>query len=93
MKCLITGGGGFVGRALGRRMRQQGWDVVALARGSYPDLGEYGIESIQADIGGLSSQYIEALEGVDAVFHVASKVAMWGRHAEFERIKVLGTKN
>jgi len=40
MRTLITGGHGFVGRALSRRLVELGQDVVRLARTSIPDDGE-----------------------------------------------------
>ena len=38
MRALITGGGGFMGAALARKLRKRGDDVRVFARGAYPEL-------------------------------------------------------
>jgi dihydroflavonol-4-reductase len=69
---LITGGSGFVGGALLRRLVADGRDVRALARGAssaaaLADLGATPIHGDLADGGSLRA----AMEGVATVFHVA----------------------
>ncbi|PIQ95296.1 MAG: hypothetical protein COV67_15600 [Nitrospinae bacterium CG11_big_fil_rev_8_21_14_0_20_56_8] len=91
MKILITGGGGFLGRALSHRLAGEGHRVSVLGRGTYPQLAPE-IESIRADI--RDREAVErAIEGKDAVFHAASKVGIWGRSEEYQDINVGGTRN
>jgi nucleoside-diphosphate-sugar epimerase len=90
---VITGGGGFVGKALGKALRAQGHEVLSLARGSYPELANFGIETAQVDIAAPVAQWQELLRGADGVFHTAAKVDMWGKREEFFRTNVTGTRN
>lgn len=89
----VIGGGGFVGKALARALREAGHSVVSISRGSYPDLEAIGAESVQADITQPCESWWHALEGCDGVFHTAAKVDMWGPYAGFFRTNVLGTRN
>jgi len=90
---VITGGGGFVGKALGKALRAQGYSVVALARSAYPELSTYGIESARVDISSDPKAWQSLLEGADGVFHTAAKVDMWGAYDDFFQVNVIGTRN
>ena len=92
MRALVTGGGGFVGGALVRRLVAEGWDVVSLARGDYPWLAELGVGARRGDIADASAVRAAA-EGCDAVFHVAAKAGVWGPHEQYHRANVVGTQN
>jgi nucleoside-diphosphate-sugar epimerase len=90
---VITGGGGFVGKALGKALRAEGHSVLALARGTYPDLAILGIEFARVDIVSDPLKWQSLLEGAAGVFHTAAKVDMWGAYEEFFNINVVGTRN
>lgn len=92
MKILVTGGGGFLGGHLCRGLLEKGHQVRVLARQRYPELEQLGVELIQGDIQSLES-CVSACRGVDAIFHTASKVAMWGRWEDFYQTNTIGTKN
>lgn len=92
-KILVTGGGGFLGHAICRALVDRGETVVSIARSSYSALKSIGVTEIQSDIGSPKENFWQAFEGVQAVFHVASKVAMWGRYQDFYRANVVGTQN
>lgn len=92
-KVIVTGGGGFVGRAVALKLRQAGHQVVALSRQIYPELEKYGIESRSCDLQSVSDNFNQYFAGCDAVFHVAAKVEMWGRYEEFYATNVIGTRN
>ena len=91
MKCLVTGGGGFVGKALCERLVADGHSVSSLSRGSYPELEQLGVKHLKVDIG--DDQSFPSFSDFEVVFHTASKVNMWGDRGEFERTNVQGTKN
>lgn len=92
MKTLVTGGGGFLGGALVRRLVGEGAIVRSLQRGVYPELGALGVEQVAGDIA--DPEVVErAVAGCEVVFHVAAKVEMWGPHAPFYRTNVIGTDN
>lgn len=92
MKALVTGGGGFLGFAIVKILRQQGAEVHTLARNHYPKLDKIG--AIQ-HIGDLSnySAVEQAARGCDSVFHVAAKAGIWGDYADYYRANVTGTDN
>ena len=43
MKILVTGGGGFLGQALCRGLRERGHEVVSFNRGRYDALDRLGV--------------------------------------------------
>ena len=90
---LVTGGGGFVGAALCRALIHDGHSVTALARGSYPALQQIGVNFIRCDIASDQAALATAVDGIDGVFHVASKVDSWGSRSDFYSTNVIGTRN
>lgn len=93
MKYLVTGGGGFLGKALCLELKRTGHDVVSLSRKIYPELNAQGVNCVQADIAASPEQWAAAFNNIDTVFHVAAHVSMWGKYDDFYRINVLGTRN
>jgi nucleoside-diphosphate-sugar epimerase len=92
MKVLVTGGGGFIGMALIKRLISDGHKVVSFSRREYPLHWALGISSIQADIRDYDAVK-EAVKGKDVVFHLAAKIGIWGNLKEFESVNVTGTEN
>lgn len=92
MTTLVTGGGGFLGSAIVRRLVERGCAVAVLGRGEYPHLRSLGVKCIRGDIRGAATVH-EACRGVDTVFHVAALAGVWGRRREFEQINITGTRN
>jgi dihydroflavonol-4-reductase len=73
MKAFVTGGTGFIGSRVVRRLRERGDDVVALVRSpaKASDLRAQGVELVEGDLS--SEDAIRAgVQGSDAVFHVAA---------------------
>lgn len=92
MKILVTGGGGFVGRYVARRMRRAGHEVTALGRSRYPFLEEEGFSTLKQDICDRLGM-IKTLAGFDEVHHVASMTGISVIREPFYRINVEGTRN
>ena len=92
MRSLVTGGGGFLGGAIVRRLIENGDEVRTLQRGDYPELGALGVECVTGDIADPEIVH-RAVSGCDRVFHVAAKVEMWGPPEPFHLVNVVGTGN
>lgn len=92
MRALVTGGGGFLGAALARKLRERGDEVRVFGRGSYAELEATGIDCARGDIADYNAVKA-ACDDRDVVFHVAAKVGLWGRYEDFYRVNVDGTKN
>jgi nucleoside-diphosphate-sugar epimerase len=69
---LVTGGTGFVGGALVQRLAADGWQVRAAVRHESQIVSGANSYSIVGDING-STDWTEAVTGVDAVFHLAGR--------------------
>lgn len=91
-KALVTGGGGFLGKAVVKELLKRNIQVTSFARNQYPKLDEWNVIQIQGDITDKAA-IMEAVEGMDTVFHVAAKAGIWGLHEEFYNINVQGTCN
>jgi 2-alkyl-3-oxoalkanoate reductase len=92
MRALVTGGGGFLGSAIVRRLRARGDEVVSLSRSDYPELAALGVRQYRGDLADLNA-VVEAAAGSDIVFHVAAKAGIWGSFDEYYRANVIGTDN
>ena len=91
-KILVTGGGGFLGRSIVRRLVDRGDDVRSLARNLYPELEDLGVEQVQADLSN-SGMILKACEDRDVIFHTAAKPPPWGKYDDYYQTNVVGTQN
>jgi nucleoside-diphosphate-sugar epimerase len=89
---LITGGGGFLGKAVARRLSEKGERVCSFSRRFHPQLQAIGIEQIQGDLSDAGS-VLRACTGKQVVFHTAARAGVWGGFEDFYRTNVLGTRN
>lgn len=91
-KAAVTGGGGFIGLAIVRKLLEQDIEPVVIGRSKYEKVDELGVETHQGDIRDLHFLN-KALVGCDTVFHVAAKAGIWGPKEDFFSINVTGTEN
>jgi nucleoside-diphosphate-sugar epimerase len=92
MRALVTGGAGFLGKAIVRRLLDRGDAVRSLSRGRHPELAEWGVEMHRGDVADTEA-VARATADCDIVFHVAARVGSWGPRAEYRRTNVTGTEN
>lgn len=92
MNALVTGGGGFLGKTIVRQLLDRGDSVRVLARGDYPELRDWGAETMQGDIADPEAVGA-AVDGRDVVFHCAAKAGAWGSYFSYYEPNVLGTQN
>src|SRR3954471_5500046 len=91
---FVTGGSGFVGGELVRRLVHDGWTVRALARSdrSAQAVEQAGAEAVRGDLDDTAAMRAGA-DGADVFHHAAAKVEDFGDPADFQRVTVQGTKN
>jgi nucleoside-diphosphate-sugar epimerase len=89
----VTGGSGFVGKALSIKLLEQGWDVCGLSRRTVQEIESAGGRSLSLDITDADAKSWSCFQGAEVVFHVAAHVGMWGRLEDFMRVNVDGTQN
>jgi nucleoside-diphosphate-sugar epimerase len=89
---LVTGGGGFLGYSIVRRLVDRGDHVRSMARNFYPALEALGVEQIQGNIADPHA-VDKACRGTDVVFHVAAKPPPWGEYRDYYQTNVVGTRN
>lgn len=91
-KVLVTGGGGFLGKAVVNRLVDRGDQVRSLARNYYPDLEKIGVDQIQGNLSDPDT-VARACEDRTTVYHIAAKGPPWGRYDEYYQTNVVGTQN
>ncbi len=91
-RALVTGGGGFVGKAVVKMLVHQGVECTVVGRNSYPDLVNIGVKCLVGDIQNLSFM-THAVKGMDAVFHIAALAGIWGEWSDYYGSNVIGTQN
>jgi 2-alkyl-3-oxoalkanoate reductase len=89
---LVTGGGGFLGKAIIEQLLERGDSVRSFSRGEYPNLRAMGVDVRQGDLADKAAVF-GAVEGCDAVFHVAAKPGFWGAYEGYYAANVTGTQN
>ncbi len=91
-KVLVIGGGGFVGRAIVKKLVRQGIPVTVFGRSRYPAVEKLGCKVIRGDIRD-RTLLTDACHGFDTVFHTAAKAGVWGPFEEYNSINFNGTEN
>jgi len=98
-RVLVTGATGFVGKALCKKLLADGWPVVGTFRtGCSETKLPVGVEKIKITSIGPSTNWQEALNGIDTVIHLAARVHVLGDKAadaitEYRQINVAGTQH
>jgi len=89
---LVPGGGGFLGRAIIRRLTDRGDRVRSLSRHHYDALEQMGVHQVRGDI--CDAVAVEkACRDRELVFHAAAKPPPWGKYADYYRTNVVGSQN
>ncbi len=73
MKAFVTGGTGFIGKHVVRKLRERGEDVVALVRtpSKAGELRTMGAEIVEGDLSNVDA-IARGVQGCDAAFHVGA---------------------
>ena len=92
MKAVVTGGGGFLGKAMVKMLIARGDDVVVFGRSDYPDVAALGAVCVKGDVAELKTVK-DVVAGADVVFHVAAKAGVWGTAKDYDSANIDGTQN
>jgi nucleoside-diphosphate-sugar epimerase len=95
MKCLVTGASGYVGCHLVQRLTDKGIATRAFVRQTSNIEKIKSLKNLEIVYGDLRepSSVVQALRGVDIVFHTGALVSDWGDYQRFYAVNCLGTKN
>jgi nucleoside-diphosphate-sugar epimerase len=85
---LVTGASGFLGQAVAAAVRDAGHDVRTFQRRPSGVAGVTDVLGTMTDPAALG----RAVDGVEAVVHLAAKVSLAGDPADFVRVNVDGTR-
>ncbi len=87
MTVLVTGASGFLGRATAAAVRDAGYAVRTFQR------RPSGVDGVEDVLGTMTDAAAvgRAVDGVEAVVHLAAKVSLAGDPADFARVNVAGT--
>jgi nucleoside-diphosphate-sugar epimerase len=91
---LITGATGLLGSHIAEKLTAQGQKVRALVRPSSDTtfLTSCGVELAVGDVTDPQS-LVQAMQGVETVYHAAAQVGDWGKWENFQRVTIDGTAN
>jgi len=94
MRIFLTGGTGYIGKALARRLVAAGHEVRALVRATSQTapLTELGIATFAGDLADRTSMR-EGMSGSDWVIHAAADVVLDGPAERMQAANVAGSEN
>jgi nucleoside-diphosphate-sugar epimerase len=93
-RVLVTGGGGFLGTAVAKLCRQQGYAVSSFSRQTYLHLDAIVEKQYAGDLRSFSDIDAALAEGTwDAVFHVAGLAGVSGAWQDYKEANIDGTAN
>jgi len=88
---LVTGGGGFLGRAVVERCLTRGYTVRIYGRSALATDLAARVEFHRGDLAD-AAVLTAAVKGCDYVFHVAAKAGVWGKWEDYLRSNITGTE-
>lgn len=88
---LVTGGGGFVGKSIVKKLVDLGVETRVIGRNHYPEIDAIGGKCIVGNICD-KALMLRATKGVDTVFHVAALAGIWGEWQDYYTTNVVGTE-
>jgi nucleoside-diphosphate-sugar epimerase len=89
VKVLVTGASGFLGQATAAAVRDAGHEVRTFQRRPSGVPGVQDVAGTMTDDAAIA----RAVDGVEAVVHLAAKVSLAGDPADFARVNVEGTRS
>ncbi|GAA1822265.1 NAD-dependent epimerase/dehydratase family protein [Nesterenkonia flava] len=87
-RILVTGASGLLGRSVARRLVELGYEVTTFQRSASGVTGARDVRGSLTDEGAVAN----AVQGQDAIIHMAAKVSVSGRREDFVQVNILGTE-
>jgi 2-alkyl-3-oxoalkanoate reductase len=92
MKVLVTGGAGFLGSRIVQRLLERGDEVTVISRSASQSVKpKDGLRVLDGDLRDHVTA-AQAVDGHDAVMHVAAKAGVWGPRREYFSINTEATQ-
>lgn len=91
-RVLVTGGGGFLGRAVVARCLARGYMVRVFGRSPLPAELAARVEFYSGNLADAVA-VAAAIKGCAYVFHVAAKAGVWGPWDDYVQANIVGTEN
>ena len=93
MKIIITGGRGFVGKAICKKLKDTDNEIHTIGRSKNFSKYDFPENCIHHCIDLAKDPLPETFfEKTDIIFHVAAKAGVWGKYSEFYSSNVLATE-
>ena len=91
-RVLVTGGGGFLGGAVVKKLVKRGCYVRTFSRNFYQNLEKFGIDQVKGDL--CSKGEVEKVcQDIEVVFHAAAMTGVWGSYKDYYNTNYTGTCN
>lgn len=90
MNIVVTGGGGFLGGSIVKRLVARGDQVTSYSRKAYSWHAPLNVTSVKGDLTDVE-MLSRAMNGADTVVHVAAKAGFWGPYSDYHHANVEGT--
>lgn len=88
-RILVTGASGLLGRSVALRLTELGYQVTTFQRSPSTVSGAREVRGSLTDVAAVE----EAVQGQDAIIHMAAKVSVSGQREDFEQVNIVGTEN
>lgn len=92
MKILVTGGSGFLGKAIVKKLVALDHEVSYISRNKAEGLDELNVQWFQGSIAQVEL-VDKAIQNQEGVIHTAAKAGYWGSRASYYQTNVIGTEN
>lgn len=94
MRILVTGGTGFLGKAVAFKLAKDGHEVTAIGRNEEigKELRSWGIGFVKIDLADANA-VMKVCQNQNGVVHCGALASPWGKYIDFYKSNVLGTQH
>src|SRR5215468_2304076 len=92
MRVFMTGGTGYIGRALAQALAKRGDAVVVLSRSAEPAVGKVSKLEVLAGDPSAPGEWMQRLAGCDAVVHLAGEPIAGRRWSQDQKQRLIDSR-